>query len=134
MGGIIMITIDVESKFLKRMPTDIDNMSDRYKTENNIFTFTSPALWTIEKNLFFLLRNSKKKSFDQKYKMRPDYLSFDEYGSISLTNLLMYVNSVFSIEDFDLEEVIIPSKKSIVEICSDNFPKRDIEDLNSVLW
>ena len=34
--------------------------------------------------------------------MKPDYLSYDEYGTVQLAQLLMYVNGVSSLEDFDL--------------------------------
>jgi hypothetical protein len=66
--------------------------------------------------------------------MKPDYLSFDEYGTVALTWLLMYVNAVPSIEEFDLERVVIPSYSSIVEVLQDKFPIKDVEDLFEVAW
>ena len=129
-----MITIDQESKQRILSPLDIDNMGQRYKTDSGIYTFTSPSLWTIEKHLFFLLRNSVEKQFEPKYKMKPDYLSYDEYGTIMLADLLMYVNEVFCIEDFDLDTVVIPEYKSIVTICQDKFPKKDPSELDSIDW
>jgi len=129
-----METIDKESRQRVRLAIDIDNMADRFKTSNNIYTFPSPTLWAIEKNLFFLLRNSTKKKFERKYVMRPDYLSFDEYGTVALAQLLMYINNIYCIEDFDLDTIIIPSMQSIVDICRDKFPKKDIKDLTEVNW
>ena len=129
-----MITIDQESKKRLRHPLDIDNMSERYKTENGLFVFTSPSFWTLQKNYFYLLKNSKKVQFEQKYKYRPDYLSFDEYQTVILAPVLMYVNSIVSYEDFDLSEVIIPTLNSIIEVSRDKFPKKETSDLQSVLW
>ena len=129
-----MQTIDKESRQRSRLAVDINNMGDRYKTSNNIFTFPSPSLWTIEKNLFFLLRNSVQKHLERKYIMRPDYLSFDEYNTVSLAQLLMYVNSVYCLEDFDLDTVIVPTFQSVVDICRDKFPKKDIDNLIEVAW
>ena len=129
-----MITIDQEARQFKNLAIDIDKMSDRYRTENGYFTFSSPTFWTIEKNLFYLLRNSRRENFNQKYIMRPDYASFDEYGTVVLDKLLMFVNSVMCIESFNLDTIVYPSFSSIVDICQDNFPQKDPDDLIEVDW
>lgn len=128
------ITIDLESRQRRLLPIDIGYMGDTYKTTTEIFTFPSPSLWTIEKNLFYLLRNSVQKIFEQKYVMRPDYLSFDEYGTVALAQFLMYVNTVSCIENFDLDVVVVPTFQSIVDICRDKFPTKKSEDLTEVAW
>ena len=127
-------TIDSESKYRRLLPIDADHMSPRYKTINDIFSFPSPSLWTLEKNLFFLLRNSKQITFDRKYKMRPDYLSFDEYGTVALDHVLMFINNVFSAEDFDLDTVIIPNYSAILDICQDRFANRTDDTKIEVNW
>lgn len=128
------ITIDNESKQYKKSPVDIYLMGERYKTENNLFTFPSPEFTVIEQNLFFLLKNSKQENFAPKYNYRPDYLSFDEYGLPILANLLMFINQVPSIEDFVLDVVIIPTFEAIVEITRFKFREKDISDLQEVAW
>jgi hypothetical protein len=112
-----MLTIDQEAKQRIRHPLDFDNMSERYKTSSKHYTFTSPSLWVLEKHLFYLLKNSIQKDFDPKYKWKPDYLSFDEYGTVVLAPYLMFVNGVLIMEEFDLVSVIIPSKKSMSLDC-----------------
>ena len=129
-----METIDQESRLRVRIPLDIDNMSPRFVTTNGLFTFTSPSMWTIQKNLYFLLRNSTEVEFDMKYIYKPDYFSFDEYGTVALAYLLMYINGVFCIEDFNLVTIIVPSMDSIIEICKDKFPDQDISDLLKMDW
>ena len=129
-----LITIDKESKQRKLLPIDVDHMSPRYKTENGYFSFPSPSLWTIEKNLFYLLRNSRQVIFDRRYKMRPDYLSFDEYGTVALAHLLMYVNNIFSPEDFELDNVIIPDYSAILDICQDRYANRTDDEMIEVNW
>ena len=129
-----MITIDEESKQRKKSVINIDNYGTRYKTTSGIYTFTSPSLWVMEKHLFYLLRNAKQVTFEQQYKMRPDFLSYDEYGTVVLAQLLMYVNGVFCIEEFDLDKVVIPEFQTIVEITKDKFPKKATKDLESVDW
>lgn len=128
------ITIDQESRQRRLLPIDIGYMGETYKTATEIFTFPSPNLWTIEKNLFYLLRNSVQKIFEQKYVMRPEYLSFDEYGTVILAQLLMYVNTVSCIESFDLDVVVVPTFQSIIDICRDKFSTKKSEDLTEVSW
>lgn len=127
-----MITIDSESRLRLRYPFEIDNMAFRYKTDNGYFTFTSPSLSVLDKYYFFLLKNSKEKIFESKYKYKPSYLSYDEYGVVTLGYLLMYMNNVFCMEDFDLVKVIIPSMDSIVTVCQDKIPKTSTDNLESV--
>jgi hypothetical protein len=125
-------TIQDESRERARIPFDIDFMGPRFKTNNEIYTFPSPSLWSLQKNLFYLIANSVLIEFNAKYKMRPDYLAFDEYGTVSLAYLLMYVNSVYCIEDFDLNTVIIPSLEVIAEICKDKYSKLNVSELEGV--
>ena len=49
-----MITIDKEAQQRKSSPLNIDAFRETYKTENGLFVFSSPALWTLDKNLFYL--------------------------------------------------------------------------------
>jgi len=127
-------TILKESIQRSNLAIDINFSGNRYKTTNGIYTFPSPSLETIDKYLFFLLKNSSQKKFERQYVMRPDYLSFDEYGTVALAHLLMYVNSVPSIEMFELDTVIIPSFSSIVEMLKDKFSKQEPENLTEVNW
>lgn len=129
-----MITIDKESNQRKQLAVDIDRMTDQYVTTNELFTFPSPALWTIEKNLFYLLKNSRQEDFDRKYLYRPDYLSFDEYGTVALADLLMYINGVGCLERFNLNKVVIPTYEAIVTICLDKYSKKTTDEMVEVNW
>ena len=129
-----MQLINDESFQRVRSPLDVDNFSLRYKTSNGLYTFTSPSLWTIEKNYYVLLKNSTEVEFNQKYRFKPSYLSFDEYGTVILEYLLMYVNNVYCAEDFDLKYVIIPDISTIISITKDKFPKQDITELEEITW
>ena len=129
-----MITLNNETEKYKRSPLDISKMGTKYRTENKYYVFQSPTLETIEKNYFWLLRNSKIKKFNQKYRFRPDYLSHKEYGTPMLWQLLMFINGVFSVEEFDLVEVIIPALEIIMEITKDNYPDLPPDQLRSIAW
>lgn len=128
------IIIDDEAKRQLRSPLDIERFGKRYKTDNDYYSFPDPNLETIDKNLFYLLRNSQEVDFEPKYKYRPDYLSFDYYGTTVLADLLMYINGVFSLEDFDLETVVIPSLESITFILPDTLSIPDADDLEVIEW
>ncbi|MFW6242533.1 MAG: hypothetical protein ACOC2W_00070 [bacterium] len=129
-----MITIDHEAKRNKRLPIDIDNFSERYKTTSGLYIFTSPDFSVLERNIYFLLVNSEEKKFNTKYKYKPSYLSYDEYGTIVLSPLLMYVNNVMCIEDFDLKRVVVPRLSAIKEVCKDKITRRDPSDLQEINW
>jgi len=127
--------IDTEARQNLKQPIDIDHMRDRYKTTSDLFSFPSPTLETIEKNMFFLLKNSEYKQFELKYIYRPDYLSYDNYGTVLLDQLLMFVNGIFTVEDFSLDKVVIPTYQAVVTICQDKFQlDRDIDELTEVAW
>jgi len=128
-------SISTEAIQNKRLPIDIESMRDRYVTENEIISFPSPSLETIDKNLFFLLKYSKQVPLDQQYFMRPDYLSFDEYSTVILDQFLMYVNGIYTVEEFIMDTVVIPTYDAIVTICQDKFDvDRDTDDLIKVKW
>lgn len=128
------IFIDEETRRFLRSPMDIERWGVRFKTANNLYSFPDPNLEVIERNLFYLLRNSTEEVFKSQYKYRPDYLSYDKYGTPILWQLLMYVNSVFSLEDFNLDLVIIPSLNSIIFSLQDLFPEKDVSELETVTW
>ena len=129
------ITIDNESKDFKRMPIDFERMGERFKTDNELYTFPDPNLKTLEENLFFLLRNSTELVFKPRYNFKPEYLSFDIYGTPALSQVLMFVNNIGSVEEFfDLPKIVIPSLDAITTMLSDIFPAEDIADLQSIDW
>lgn len=128
-------TIDKEAENFKRMPIDFERMGERFKTENELFTFPNPNLTTLEENLFYLLRNAVELVFKPRYNFRPEYLSFDVYGTPALAPILLFVNNVASVEEFfNLPKVVIPTMDSITNILPDIFPEEDIEDLQSIAW
>jgi hypothetical protein len=129
-----MQTIDSDSALRILYPFEIDKMAPRYKTENGIYTFTSPSMYSIEKNYFFLLRNSVVKQFEQKYIYKPSYMSYDEYGVVNLDLLLMYVNGISCAEEFNLETVIVPIMSAVVDMCQDKFPEKQISELEKIAW
>lgn len=128
------IYIDEEAIRGLQSPLDIEKFGERFKTENGYYSFPDPNLVAVDKNLYYLLRNSEEVPFESKYQYRPDYMSDDYYGTPILWELLMYVNNVFSLEDFDLQTVIVPSLDSIIFILQDQYPTKDADDLKAIEW
>jgi len=120
-----LITITSESNNAVMSPLDLSRKSKKYVTSNGLYVFPSPSLYTLEKNLFYLLKNSVEKLFEDKYTMKPSYLSYDEYGTVALGEMLMYVNGVYCLEEFSLEYVVVPSLSSLIKINIDNFKSYD---------
>ena len=126
------ITIDRESRQRSRLSIDVNCAGARYKTTNELYTFPSYELEMYDKYLFYLLTNAEQKKFERQYVMRPDYLSHDEYGTVALAQMLMYVNTVPSIEMFDLDIVVIPSYNAVVEMLKDKVAVQHTDDLFEV--
>lgn len=130
-----MLTITADANSHINSPLNIVRKSEKYKTIDGNMVFPSPEIWAIEKNIFYLLKNSVEKLFEKKYAMKPSYLSFDEYGNPYLGDMLMLVNNVYCLEEFDLDYVLVPSIESLIKINRDNFPAIDrYKNLKKVEW
>ena len=128
----VLINQEIISKI--QSPLDIEKFGQCFKTENLYFTFPDPNLTTMDKNLYYLLRNSQEIKFDKQYQYRPDYLSYDQYGTTILKELLMYVNGIFSVEDFDLDKVVIPTLDAIIFILQDAYPNLNSDNIQTISW
>jgi len=127
-----MATIRDEARILSKLSSDLDNMREHYKTDNELFIFPSPEILTLQQNLFFLQRYSKEINLDPKYFMRPDYLSYDQYGTVVLWPVLLFVNYIDTIEDFIVPTVIVPDFTAIIDCLRFNIPEKKIEELLGV--
>ena len=125
-----MIKIDEEAKRKIKYATDFDKLTERYVTENKYFTFSSPTMWILDKYLYHLLENSETKEFLSRWKYRPQYASFDSYGTTSMANILMYVNGCFCPEEFSFETILVPSFNSIIEMSQDRYIERTTDTIN----
>ena len=118
--------IDQESNVNRLLATDEDKFRKKYKEIDDStgleVVFSSPSLYTLEKNRFFLMKESKKIILDSKFQFRPDYLSEKEYGTETLWYIILFVNDMSCIEQFNTYEVLVPSYSSILELakCSVN--------------
>jgi hypothetical protein len=104
-----------------RMPTDLDNFRSKYidKDINNgiIVEFPCFEISVFEKYRYFLLSSSTLVDFKPRFFMRPDYVSYDYYNTEIYWPLILYLNDKPCIEEFiDMEQIIVPSLSSIIEL------------------
>ena len=115
-------TIDKEANVLIQLATDMDryrryySMKEEHTNESIFVKFVAPKLIAFEEYRFYLLKNSETKPLSPVNYYRPDYVSYTEYGTINLWALLLFINDIPTIEDFDVENILVPTQKSILEI------------------
>lgn len=119
-----MESIRGEARRNAELATDLDNFRSRYRETTNdlqtTVTFPSGEIFSFEKNLFVLLANAEKVKFKPKWYQRPDYVSYEYYNSTIYWPLILFVNRIFSIEDFkELDDILIPPFNSILQIVKD---------------
>jgi len=112
------ITIDTEAKKLLKLIVDVDRNRRKYKkTENDVtVTFVSPKIVSYELNRMYLLRNCRYSSLKKDFYYRPDYLSYQEYGTTLLWPLLLFVNDIVSIDEFIGPKVLVPTRSAIMKL------------------
>lgn len=138
-------TIKTESQRNGQLPTDMDAMRSRYLLEDKIYeteeydktidlSVKLPAfeIFALEKNRFKLLVNSITTRFINKWTYRPDYASYDLYGSVMYWYIILFINGIDAIEYFaDLDTIIIPDIIAIRSLASDRISERRIERIES---
>jgi len=125
-----MPSVKYESSVLSNLPGDLDNLRSRYvdiDTRTGVrCEFPGFEITSIEQNLFRLLSDCESVLFKTDWTMRPDYVSYDKYGTVIYWPFILCVNGVFSIEEFqDLEKVLIPSISAISNVISDKIGTSD---------
>jgi len=131
--------IKIESEIDFKSPTNLDEFRDKFKIrvllvdENN--TVTTSEIVTVDLNIpffehhrYYLLANSEVKQLDVKYHYRPDYISYEEYGTTAFDFLILYINNLFSVTEFTLEYFYLPKLDAINELIFmnlQNYPYRN---------
>ena len=117
--------IDDEAQTLSNLANDLDNFRTLYSTtetdsdETILIQFVAPTIVSFEKYRFCLLQNSDLQPLLPGRYYRPDYVSYDNYGTPNLWTLLLFINNVSNIEDFNIPNILIPTKKIISSMSLD---------------
>lgn len=67
-----------------------------------------------------------------KYKYKPKLLSYDVYGDTELYFIILYLNNIYSVKDFDFKKIKLLKKETLEFILSSiyNVEKKYIEEYN----
>lgn len=67
-----------------------------------------------------------------KYKYKPKLLSYDVYGDTELYFIILYLNNIYSVKDFDFKKIKLLKKETLEFILSSiyNAEKKYIEEYN----
>ena len=131
------VTIDEEASILSRVYSDLDKYRRFYsmpevneKDQETIFIqFVAPKLFLFEEYRFSLLQNSETRELDPEYYYRPDYLSYNEYGTINLWAMLLFINDIPTVEDFIVENIKVPSKQSILSLTRSATERKTLQEI-----
>jgi len=115
-------TIGRDADVRSRVYSDMDNyrrfysMPEMNDDETVMIQFVAPKLFLFEEYRFVLLKNSIIKPLQPERYYRPDYVSYDEYGTTNLWAMLLFINDIPTIEDFIVESIKIPTEEIIMEL------------------
>lgn len=127
--------IDDEALALSKLANDLDNFRRIYSTtekttdEEILIQFVAPKIQAFEDYRFCLLQNSNIQPLAPGRYYRPDYVSYDNYGTPNLWALILFINNVPSIEDFNIENILVPTKNIISDISLDVLQRNLLQEL-----
>ena len=111
-----MADVGYEARMQSILFSDCDNFRNKYQTNEvelngNVINISlvAPCLTILDKYRFYILENCSKKRVDRKYFYRPDYLSYDEYGTTNWWYLILYINDIPTLQDFTREDILLPN-------------------------
>lgn len=132
-----MAGIGEESRIQSTISSDLDAFRNNYsineqQTDGSLIhiNLVSPSITLFDKYRFYILQNCSKELLPLKYRYRPDYLSYDKYGTTNWWTLILYINDVSSIEEFDLEEVLIPNLTCVGRLNDISSDMRELSLIN----
>ena len=103
-------------------PLDFDNLRKRYFDYDPVNTdisvvYPSGDIPGLEVYYYMLLSTSDQYDFDPSWEMRPDYTSYDIYGTIIYWPIILHLNNIYNIEEYtQLETVFAPPISSISKL------------------
>ena len=129
--------IGYEASTMCSVASDIDLYRYKYKDfekqidgSNVDISFVSPVFSVYENHRFMLLANSRIEQMTPRWRYRPDYLSYDKYGTTAWWQLLMWLNDIKSIEYFTTDTVIVPTKDAVANIEQEAYLSGGYIDIN----
>ena len=122
---MVIDDIYTEGKAMSSALQDISNF--RYKYIIDGIAFDGLKITIFQDYYQYLIANSQYKTLEAKYYYKPEYLSFDEYGTYKFWELLLFVNGCYCLEDFTMSYVYVPYYDAIFEVLKNHIPKSEKE-------
>jgi len=99
-----------KATILSKSPTDVSNFKRKYvtKLKDAVVVFDSPAFDLLVRYIQLLKSRSQRIEMTSRYYMRPDYVSYDYYGTTNLAFLIMYVNNCTCALEFTKDVILVP--------------------------
>lgn len=112
------MTINIYNEAISqgRDSLNIDNLKNTYVVKDLNFIFKSPFFGYFENQKDFLKSRSVIVLMEPKYYRKPEYLSYDKYGSVVLAPLIMFLNNVYSRIDFTIDKIYVPTMEAITHV------------------
>lgn len=131
------IGIGTESGNMFCVNNDVDYYRYKYRDyENQIdgsridVSFVSPVFSIYERSRFYLLQMSELVDMKSEWKYRPDYISYEYYGTTSWWQLILWINDIKSLEYFDIEKVLVPTIEAITHLQNESYEAGTYIDIN----
>jgi len=107
-----------KATILAKSPSDISNFKRKYITKlgDTTIVFDSPAFDLLVRYIQFLKSKSKKVQMTSRYYMRPDYVSYDYYGTTNLAFLIMYINNCSCALEFTKDVILVPEPDVVAHV------------------
>lgn len=126
-------------------PLDLDRLRNRIvlldRSKNFRVEYPAFSIKILEENYLQMIFSGELVEFEPHWNQRPDYASYDLYGTVNYWFVLLYVNDVKCIEDFkNFDTIIVPGKlfldslyaKGLMGELDIKTEKIDISSINTV--
>lgn len=100
--------IDIQS------PTNESNFRNVLEIEN--ISMDSPNLSFLDINLDMLKVSSDTVKMTSRFYQKPDYVSYDYYGTTNLWFLILYINGCTDANEFTMEEFLVPHQDVVFQL------------------
>lgn len=127
----IEASIKTEAKSNYRQSIDVDNFRnfyDDYDPFSKLYVkFPSFDIISFERNFYIMAAKSRQVDFINRWIMRPDYVSYDFYRTTVLWPMILYINGVFTIEEFKgFKTILVPPMDAVLDLVKNRNVDKEI--------
>jgi len=127
------MNIKQEAKRNSMLSVDIDNFKTKYRESEDDLDVVFPSfdIGVFDDNFFILLTKPKSVKFEARWVQRPGTVSKEFYNTEIFWPLILYINQVYSMEDFKgFDEILILPYESVLELVKSKKTSEEIIDIS----